>query len=80
MAIGFAFFRQDIDERRSFEAAPEGTAMARRANRDMIIVPPEADLVARLDPELVSQRLWDDNLALGADTMSHTSQYNLAAD
>ena len=44
----------------------------------MIIVPPEADLVARLDPELVSQLLWDDNLTLGADTVSHTCEYNLA--
>lgn len=44
----------------------------------MIIVPPEADLVARLDPELISQRLWDDNLTLGADTVSHTHKYNLA--
>jgi hypothetical protein len=44
----------------------------------MIIVPPEADLVARLDPELISQRLWDDNLTLGADTVSHTHEYNLA--
>jgi hypothetical protein len=44
----------------------------------MIIVPPETDLVARLDPELVSQLLWDDNLTLGADTMSHTYEYNLA--
>lgn len=44
----------------------------------MIIVPPEADLVARLDPELVSQLLWDDNLTLGPDTVSHTNEYNLA--
>lgn len=44
----------------------------------MIIVPPEADLVARLDPELVSQLLWDDNLAFGPDTVSHTNEYNLA--
>jgi hypothetical protein len=77
-AIGFAFSGQDIDEGRSFEAAPERTALARRANRDMIIVPPEADLVARLDPEFVSQRLWDDNLTLGADAVSHTYEYNLA--
>lgn len=45
----------------------------------MIIVPPEADLVTRLDPELISQRLWDDNLTLGADTVSHTHKYNLAS-
>jgi hypothetical protein len=45
----------------------------------MITVPPEADLVARLDPELVSQLLWDDNLTLGPDTVSHTNEYNLAA-
>lgn len=44
----------------------------------MIILPPEADLIARLDPELISQRLWDDNLTLGADTVSHTHEYNLA--
>jgi hypothetical protein len=44
----------------------------------MIIVPPEADLVAGLDPELVSQLLWDDNLTLGPDTVSHTDEYNLA--
>ena len=44
----------------------------------MIIVPPEADLVARLDPELLSQLLWDDNLTLGPDTVSHTCEYNLA--
>jgi hypothetical protein len=45
----------------------------------MIIVPPETDLVARLDPELVSQRLWDDNLTFGADTVSHTYEYNLVS-
>lgn len=44
----------------------------------MIIVPPKSDLVARLDPELVSQLLWDDNLAFGPDTVSHTIKYNLA--
>lgn len=43
----------------------------------MIVVQPEADLVARLDPELVSQCLWYDNLTFGADTVSHTYKYNL---
>lgn len=52
--------------------------MARRANRHMIVVPPEADLVARLDPEFVSQLFRDDDLTLGADTVSHTYQYNFA--
>ena len=43
----------------------------------MIIVPPKADLVARLDPEFVSQLLWDDNLTLGPDSVSHTNEYHL---
>lgn len=51
--------------------------MASRANRHMVVVSPEADLVARLNPELVTQLFRDDNLTFGADTMSHTSQYNL---
>ena len=51
--------------------------MARRANRHMVVVAPEADLVARLDPEFVSQPLRDNDLTLGTDTVSHTDKYNL---
>lgn len=53
--------------------------MACRANRHVVVVPPEADLVARLDPELVSQLLGDDDLTFGPDTVSHTDKYNFAA-
>lgn len=50
--------------------------MACRANRHMVIVAPEADLVTRLDPERVSQLLGDDDLALGSDAVGHTDKYN----
>jgi len=50
--------------------------VARRTDRHVIVVPPEADLVTRLDPQLVSQLLWDDDLTLGPNTMSHTDEYN----
>ncbi len=51
--------------------------MARRANRHMVVVAPEADLVTRLDTELVPQLLRDDDLTFGADPVSHTDKYNL---
>lgn len=46
------------------------------ADGDVVIVEPEVDLVAWFDPELVSQLLGDDDLPFGADTMSHTIEYN----
>jgi hypothetical protein len=46
------------------------------ADRDVVVVEPEADLVARLDPELVTKLLRDDDLPLRPDSMSHTEQYN----
>lgn len=42
----------------------------------MVIVTPEADLVARLDAELVTKFLRDDDLPLWPDPVSHTKQYN----
>lgn len=50
--------------------------MGGRADGDMVAVSPEADLVARLDAEFVAQFLGDHHLALGANPMSHTQQYN----
>jgi len=47
------------------------------ADGDVVIVEPEAHLVARLDAELISQLLGDDDLPFGADTVSHTIEYNL---
>jgi len=46
------------------------------ADRDVVVVEPEVDLVAGFDAELVSQFLWDDDLALGTHAVSHTDQYN----
>lgn len=74
--LGLALGGQRSDERGAFEAASQGAPMARRANRHMVVVAPEADLVARLDPEFVTQLLGDDDLTLGSDTMSHTGKYN----
>lgn len=34
--------------------------------------PLEGDLIARTDPRLLAKRLRNHNLALGADTLSHT--------
>lgn len=49
-----------------------------RPQGHMVLVAPEADFIARLDAELVTEILRDDNLALRSHTMSHTEQYNLA--
>jgi hypothetical protein len=54
--------------------------MCSGANRDVIVVTPEVDLVARLDPEFVAQFLGNDDLAFGPDAMSHTRQYNQGGD
>ncbi len=42
----------------------------------MIVVAPEADFVARLDAELITKLLRDDDLPFRTDTVSHTRQYN----
>lgn len=60
------------------ETAPQQTAKASRANRDVIVIEPEADLVARLDAQLVTQLLRDGDLTFRSDSVSHTAQYNSA--
>ena len=49
-----------------------------RTYRHVVVMAPEVDLVAGFDAQLVAQRLWDHDLALRADTMSHTIEYNRA--
>jgi hypothetical protein len=44
----------------------------------MIVMAPEVDLVAGFDAQFVAKLLWDHDLALRADTMSHTIEYNRA--
>lgn len=44
------------------------------ADDHVVIVEPEADLVAWFDAEVVSQLLGNDNLPVGSDTVSHTGQ------
>lgn len=62
---------------RASESASEWLALTRRSDGDVVVMEPEADLVTRLDAKLVAQLLGDHDLALGADTMSHTYKYNL---
>ncbi len=47
------------------------------ADRDVVVVEPEADLVAWFDAEFVTKLLRDNDLSLRPDSMSHTDQYNL---
>ena len=42
------------------------------ADGDVVAVEPEVDLVAWFDAELVAELLGDDDLAFGANTVSHT--------
>lgn len=42
----------------------------------MVTVTPEADLVARFDPQFVAQLLGDHDLTLRPDPVSHTPEYN----
>lgn len=46
--------------------------MRRWPNRNVILVQPEADLVAGLDAELVAELLGNHNLPLRTHAMSHT--------
>lgn len=46
------------------------------ADSNVVIVEPEVDLVAWFDPELVSQLLGNDDLPLGTNAVSHTTEYN----
>jgi hypothetical protein len=50
--------------------------MLSETDGDVIVVEPEVDLVAGFDAQAVSQLLGDHDLPLGADTMSHTDEYN----
>ncbi len=42
----------------------------------MVFVVPEAHFITRFDAEFVAQFLWNHNLSLGPDAMSHTNKYN----
>ena len=46
--------------------------------RHVIVMAPEVDLVAGFDAQLVAKLLWDHDLALRPDPMSHTVEYNRA--
>jgi hypothetical protein len=75
-----AFGRQHVGQRQVFEPATQRAAVARRADGDMVSVAPEADFVARLDPELVSEFLGDDDLSLRPDAVSHTCEDDSTRD
>jgi hypothetical protein len=58
------------------EPAPQLASLVGRTQGHVIVVEPEAHLVAWLDSELVAQILGDHHLAFGTHPMSHTEQYN----
>jgi len=77
LAVSGSLALEFIDERGASESTAKRSSHAGRSHGDVVVVAPETDLVARLDPERVTQLLRDHDLALGADTMlSHTMQYN----
>ena len=63
------------DDGPRIQADPAG----HRLYEDGIVGQRECDLVAGLDVEVVSQRLGDDDLTLGAYPRSHTVEFNRAA-
>jgi hypothetical protein len=46
------------------------------ANPHLIVDVFDGDLIAGLDPETVPYVLWQDNLSLGPNLVSHTNEYN----
>ena len=60
------------------EPASEWPTSAGGSHGDMVVMAPEADLVAWLDAEFQPKLLRDDDLALRTDAMSHTYKYNRA--
>src|SRR5665811_1207986 len=46
------------------------------ANPHLLAIRLEHHLVARLDADLLADLLWDDDLSLRSDLVSHTAQYN----
>jgi hypothetical protein len=60
--------------------APAKRGRFHRTNGDVIIVHPKSDLIARLDPELISEPLRDHHLSLRADAMSHAAKYDPSSE
>jgi hypothetical protein len=73
LLLGSAVFLECDDEARSLESASERPTALGGAERDVIVLTPEAHLVARFDAEVVSQILRDDDLPLWPNSMSHTT-------
>jgi hypothetical protein len=60
----------------SGEATAEACPVADRLQADGVAVDGELHLVPGEDAKPVAQRLWDHDLALRANAVSHTCQYN----
>jgi hypothetical protein len=76
LSVGGAFTFQIGNKIRAVEPPPEWTTEARRSDGDVIVVEPEADLVARLNAELIAKFLRDDDLSFRPNSMCHTGEYN----
>ena len=68
--------RQLGDEVRARKSSLQRAPATRRTDCDMIVVEPEADLVARVETQLVPELLRDHDLTLRSNSMSHTQEYN----
>ena len=75
-AVGLSLRSQVIGQRRPRKSTSQRRAPVRRAERNVVAVAPEADLVTRLDPQFIAQILRDHDLALRSDPVSHTVEYN----
>jgi len=63
---------EDLEEGGTLEGAPKVLERGRCDDTDPAAVARNGDLVTRADPELITDRLRDDDLTLRPDALSHT--------
>lgn len=67
-----------LDQPEAGETTSKGGAVPDRLNADRILFEGEVNLITRDDPQPVTQRLRDHDLALRPNPTSHTREYNLS--
>jgi hypothetical protein len=65
-----------VDEPEPCQSATQGALGTTGPDADLTISEGEVHLVTWRDPEPLTKLLWDHDLALRADPMSHTKEYN----
>ena len=76
MLLGTTVLFEDLDESEARQAPSHVGLFEHRLDANGTVQQGEVHLVAGSDPELVPQVLGDDDLALGPNSVSHTSEYN----